>query len=232
MSFTIEAVIFDMDGLLVDSEGAWEHAEHAIFTRLGVPLTEERWPERTRGLRVKDVVAHWYERYPWSAPSTETVERELVESVRALLASDPRPLEGAVEAVLLARERCRKVGLASSSPVVLIESTLVALGIRANFDVLHSAETEALGKPHPAVYLSAARALGVSPTKTLALEDSVAGVTAAKAAGMICVAVPAPAERSDPRFAIADVRLDSLSSLRGAWDELESRATRSGARRE
>jgi len=93
---------------------------------------------------------------------------------------------------------------------------LAALDLGEAFEVVHSAEDEPYGKPHPGIYLTAAERLGVDPVACVAIEDSVAGVVAAKAARMAAVAVPE--DRGDPRFGIADAVLDSLADLAGWLD--------------
>ncbi|MCB0405615.1 MAG: HAD-IA family hydrolase, partial [Bdellovibrionales bacterium] len=105
------------------------------------------------------------------------------------------------------------LGLATSSPEKHIEAVLRALDLNRTFRVTYSADREPYGKPHPGVYLSTAKALGVEPECCLAIEDSVNGVVAAKAARMKCVAIPEERLRSDPRFAIADLKLSCLSEL-------------------
>ncbi|HEV2862122.1 MAG TPA: HAD-IA family hydrolase, partial [Pyrinomonadaceae bacterium] len=97
------------------------------------------------------------------------------------------------------------------------------LGLAGEFEVAYSAEEEEYGKPHPGVYLTTARRLGVSPAECLAVEDSFNGVLAAKAARMKCVAVPEPAPKADPRFCIADAVLDTLEDLNEeVWQQLNA----------
>jgi sugar-phosphatase len=88
------------------------------------------------------------------------------------------------------------------------------IGVREYLHVLQSAEHEPYGKPHPAVYIEAARRLDVPPERCLAVEDSPAGLLAAKAARMACLVVPAPEMRADRRYCIADLQLDSLLDFR------------------
>lgn len=216
----IRAAIFDMDGLLIDSEPLWQRAEMELFSALGVPISPERCVE-TRGFRVGEVVAHWYRQYPWAGASPKDTSEELIERVAELIRREGIPLPGAIDAVRFTRDRCDLVGLASSSPPALIEATLGRMGIRSLFDKVHSAEQEVYGKPHPAVYLAVATALEVPPIECIALEDSLNGVLAAKAARMRCIAVPEENARQDLRFLIADARIDSLSSLDDVlWDRL------------
>lgn len=208
----IQAAIFDMDGLLIDSEPIWQEAELSIFHGLGIPFTREDCIE-TRGWRVDEVVAYWHARRPWAGPTPSAVEAMLVETVREAIVERGAPLPGAIEAIEAMGSRFGRLALASSSPGVLIETVLEVLGVRQRFEVVHSAQGEDYGKPHPAVFLSAARRLEVDPTTCVVFEDSLAGVIAAKAARMRCVAVPERSERGDPRFTIADRVLDSLLEL-------------------
>jgi sugar-phosphatase len=204
---TVSAFIFDLDGLLIDSEPLWRRAEIEVFGRHGLHLGEEQCLETT-GLRIDEVVRHWGQ--PAEA-AAEIVDR-VIELVR--VEGSPKPF--AVESVREARRRTEKLALASSSPERLIEATLGKLGIRDVFDAVVSASSEPYGKPHPGVYLTtAARLGGVAPTECVAIEDSLNGVIAAKAARMRCVAVP---ERADARFAIADVVLSSLAGLAAVLD--------------
>lgn len=209
---TIRAAIFDMDGLLLDSEPFWQQAEIDVLGRLGVPLTPEMC-EQTKGLRIDEVITWWRSRYPWTGVSNERVVHDVLDGVAERVASHGRLLPGVEHALQLARRHCERVALASSSPMSLISHTLQTLGIRDQFDIVRSAEHEAHGKPHPAVYLSTAAELGISPLRCLAFEDSMTGVIAAKAARMVCVAVPDPTQRNDPRFTVADLTLDSLEQF-------------------
>lgn len=206
------ALIFDMDGVLVDSEPFWQEAEIDLFGRLGVPLTIERCRE-TQGLRAPEVVAHWNRLHPWTDGPLDAVTEQLVQRVAALIEERGEPLPGAVAAVRLARARGVLTALATSSPAANIQAVLRRLALVDGFDVVRSAEDEIYGKPHPAVYLRTAELLGVSPLRCAAVEDSLNGIISAKAARMRCVAVPHPSVRRDPRFAVADIVIDSLEEM-------------------
>jgi sugar-phosphatase len=211
----LTAAIFDMDGLLIDSEPAWRRAEVEVFATVGLELTE-RDCEATTGLRIDEVARHWFARAPWEGPSPHEVAERIVDRMTALVAAEGVPMPGAHEAV----ERCRaaglRLGLASSSAARLIDATLERLDLRDAFEVRCSAQHERWGKPHPAVFLTCAARLGVAPSGCLVLEDSLNGVIAAKAARMRCVAVPEATQRGDARFALADRVLDSLEALDAA----------------
>jgi mannitol-1-/sugar-/sorbitol-6-/2-deoxyglucose-6-phosphatase len=205
------AAIFDMDGLLIDSEPLWHEAEVEVFGRLGVPL-ERAATRSTKGMFVDEVVAYWHDRYPWDGPSRDQVRDEILERVGQLVVERGRPLPGAADVVAALAER-GPVALASSTPHALIEVVLGTLGLAEAFPIVCSAEDEAYGKPHPAVFLTAAERLGVDPERCCVFEDAPAGVLAAKAARMVCVAVPEAAERSNPHVLIADVVLESLEGF-------------------
>jgi HAD superfamily hydrolase (TIGR01509 family) len=208
----LRAVIFDMDGLLVDSEPLWVRAEMQIFGEVGVLLTEEDCAQ-TKGLRTDDVIAHWRTRKPWEGVTSKEVEHRLVARVAALVGEEGRALPGIENALAVARKGGRKVALASSSPLVIIRATLARLGLADAFEVVQSAEHEALGKPHPGIFLSTAARLGASAVECVVLEDSLTGVLAAKAARMACIAVPFDHPTHDARFVIADAVIGSLTEV-------------------
>lgn len=212
---TIEASLFDMDGLLVDSEILWHEAEVEIFAHLGVDLggAKER---STKGLYVDDVVQFWYLRQSWSGPTCAEVSEMLLERVGELVERKGRLLPGATRALDLTAAR-GPVALASSTPLGLIERILAHFDLLGRFVSLHSAQFEPYGKPHPGVFLTAATALGVAPVDCLVFEDSPAGVLAAKAARMMVVAVPTTSDRPSAEFTLADLVLDSLEHLDESW---------------
>ena len=195
----LTAVIFDMDGVLIDSEPFWQRAQMAVFAELGHFHTEEDC-NSTIGVRIDQLVAHWYRIRPWSSPSQEEVVQRILDQVIALILQEGQPKAGVI-------------GLATSSPFAMAEAVLGKLGIQDRFMAVHSAEVERFGKPHPDVYIHAAEKLGVEPVHCLAIEDSFTGLLAAKAASMTALIVPDPALVGDPRLAIANHELRSLAEL-------------------
>lgn len=214
----IAAVIFDMDGVLVDSEPLWRRAEVEVFAEYGLVISEDDC-KATMGLRLDDVIRF---RFPHFAPAESLrAEERVLDRVVALVSSEGEPKSDAARAVDYVRARGLPVALASSSPLRLIRATLDRLGLSDRFRVIHSAESEPFGKPHPAVYLTTAERLGVRPESCLAIEDSLRGLVSAKAASMRCIAVP---EDHDPHpgFALADLTLKSLRELDdAAWASLD-----------
>jgi len=205
----LRAAIFDLDGLLIDSEPLWQRAEHELFATVGLQLSASEVAETT-GLRIDEVVALRHRQQPWETPSVAELSEQIVTRVIALVLAEGVAKPGGARAIALCARAGLHLAVASSSPLRLIDASLARLGLRDQFAEVVSAEREPYGKPHPAVFLSAAARLGVAPTECLVFEDSLNGVIAAKAARMICVAVP---ERVDPRFAIADAILPSLQAF-------------------
>jgi len=214
MGRPIEAVVFDMDGVLIDSEPLWREVERAVFGGLGIEVTD-RDLEETMGVRINEVVALWRSRHPWDDPPLEEVEGRILEGVARAIRERGVVNEAASGAVAYFQGLGLRLALASSSPYRLIDAVLSLSGLGDRFGTVHSAEEEASGKPDPAVYQTTARKLGVPSEHCLAIEDSPSGVRSARAAGMLCVAVP---ERPPPEggFHGADLVLDSLAAV-GDW---------------
>ena len=169
----------------------------------------------TKGMFVDEVVAYWYARQPWTGASPGEVVASLLERVGELVENEGRLLPGALRAIDLAGAR-GPLALASSTPMALIFRCLDHFALRDRFAAVHSAEFEPYGKPHPGVFLSAAAA-SASRHACLVIEDSAAGVLAAKAGRMCVVAVPTREDRQAPAFALADLVLDSLEELDASW---------------
>src|SRR5215218_4699813 len=208
----IDAMIFDMDGLLVDSEPLWRIAEIEMLSAVGVPITHDD-AVQTTGLRTDEVVEVWYSRYPWPDPPKKAIEARIITRLIALVRERGKLMPGARETLNAVSGAGYPLAIASSSSSEIIAAVLDTLGIAAYFQVAQSAEHEPYGKPHPGVYIEAARGLDIAPMRCLAFEDSPNGVIAAKAARMRCIAVPDPALTDDRRFQAADLILPSLSAF-------------------
>jgi sugar-phosphatase len=216
----LDAVIFDLDGVLIDSEPFWQAAEVARFGEVGLHL-EATQTEATMGLRVDEAVAYWYARRPWpngDDPDHGALIGRILDSVEELVLTRGEPLPGVLDAVAAAEKLGLRLAVASSSRTRIVDAALRRLGLADRFGAVCSAEDEAHGKPHPAVFLTAARRLGVEPTRCLVVEDSVNGMVAALAARMVCVVVP-DHQRSSPRFAAADHVLPSLEGFPALLEE-------------
>ena len=213
----IKAVILDMDGVLIDSEPFWREAEIEAFGEVGLRLTDDLCRE-TMGLRIDEAVDYWHRKHGWEGRTPGEVAERVVRGLIERIRREGELMAGARHALEFFKARGVKLGLASSSSYRIIGTVVERLGLAGEFGCVYSAEEEEYGKPHPGIYLTAARRLGVSPTECLAIEDSLNGVLAAKAARMRCAAVPEAEARRDPRFAIAEVTLDSLEEIgEGVW---------------
>lgn len=213
-----KAALFDLDGLLIDSEPLWQEAEMEVFATVGVPLTREHCL-KTQGMRIDQVVAFWFQLYPWSGVSQAEVSERVVERLLELIRERGRPLPGALAAIDLFRGAGVPVAIASSSSRRIIQTVVDKFCIGERITLFHSAEHEEFGKPHPAVYQTTCKLLKVNPRECGALEDSVNGVLSAKGAGLKVIAVPDPHVPRE-RYTEADVILDSLVELRLADIEL------------
>jgi mannitol-1-/sugar-/sorbitol-6-/2-deoxyglucose-6-phosphatase len=217
----IRAVIFDVDGILIDSEPYWREAEIESFARQGITLTEADCVS-TAGMRIQEVTTYWFARKPWQGASTEELAREILAGVIRRIRERGAPMPGVREAIRFLHDRGLRLALASSSAMILIDAVIDQLGIRSDFEILSSAENEPRGKPDPGVYLTTAGKLILPPEECLAIEDSINGVKAAKSAGMRCIAIPLPQLWGDPRYGQADLILRSLVDLNiEAWHYLE-----------
>lgn len=201
-----------MDGLLVDSEPWWRVAETKVFGRLSVAPTEADF-DYMMGRRMPEVISIWYSKHPWPDFDALAVQHEIVDEVGRLVTENAQLMPGVVEALEFFKAKNIPTALASSSPLRLIERLISFYRIEQYFSVVRSAEFEANGKPAPDVFLTTAKALNIAPENCLVFEDSHNGVLAAKAAGMRCVAVPAPEHLEQERFDIADWKWSSLNEI-------------------
>lgn len=208
----IDAVIFDMDGVLIDSEPLWKIAMEDVFQSVGATITKQEF-QQTVGLRIDEVVVYWSKQKPWSSYSAKEVEHKIVQRMVDLIHANGEPLPGVIQTLELLKERNIKIGLATSSYSVLIDAVLNTLNIHRYFDATHSAEHEDFGKPHPAVYLSAAKSLKADSLRCLVVEDSFNGLVSALAAKMKVVCIPEKTHHPDPRLSVAHYTFENMNQL-------------------
>jgi len=206
----IKAVIFDMDGLLVNSEPYWKIAEKQVFGELGLDLSDDLL-RQVMGFRLSEVVKHWYNYQPWPSPDFEKTELDVLVAVTDLIIKYAEPMQGVYKVLDYYRQKDIPIALASSSARQLISAVLNKLNIENYFKFIHSAAFEFYGKPHPAIFLTVAEKLNILPENCLVFEDSINGVVAAKAAKMQCIAIPEPEKYTDNRFYIADEKYPDLA---------------------
>ncbi|APZ92139.1 hexitol phosphatase HxpB [Fuerstiella marisgermanici] len=207
-----EAVVFDMDGLMIDSQPYWQAAQLEILQPLGVPITLQDTIDTT-GMRIDQIVDKCYAETPWNSASCSEVCDRILQRVTELVCEHKPVMPGLAHAIRVCQQQGVKLGLASSSPMSLIDATLEMLQMKDVFLVKTSAEHLRYGKPHPEVYLNACDALNVQPYHCVAIEDSFVGLLAAKAALMKTIVVPERSAADDKQFVIADHQLASLEEL-------------------
>lgn len=207
-----DAVIFDMDGVLIDSEPLWKIAMEEVFGSVGSRLTKQDF-QKTVGLRIDEVVRFWHKHEGWTGVTPENIEQQIVLKMVELIRANAIPLTGVLDTLGFLREKRMKIGLATSSYEVLVRTVLRELGITDFFDFYHSAEHEEYGKPHPAVYLTVAQKLEVLPTRCLVIEDSLNGVISAKAARMKVVCIPEKTHHPEPKLVLADYMFDTMLEM-------------------
>lgn len=205
----LQAIIFDMDGLLIDSEPIWREAEKEIFAEVGITLTDEMC-FTTVGLRIDEVVNHWHSKFPWKNPSQEIIKEKVIDKVIELILQKGEILPGVIQTIEYFHSKNYPLAIASASSIRIIDAVIKKLKIKKYFTIIHSAEFEEFGKPHPAVFISTAKKLNVLPQNCLVFEDSLNGVIAAKAARMKVIAVPENIHYDDPRFTVADEKWKNL----------------------
>lgn len=209
LSGRYRAVIFDMDGLLLETEESWHASESELFRRYGAEFTrEDQLALIGTGMAFS---ARYYARRLGLPEERGT---DLVNEMMAIMHEHVRrevgTRPGALELVSQLRDMGVPLGLASNSPRFLADDALATAGLADAFDAIVTADDVEHPKPAPDIYLLACERLGVTPHEALALEDSVSGVAAAKAAGLTCIAVPMFAETD---VSAADRVVDSLERL-------------------
>jgi HAD superfamily hydrolase (TIGR01509 family) len=216
------AAIFDMDGLLLDTEPLWGESMLQVATHYQVPIGPQFF-KHTTGLRIYEVTEYWKEKFPWPGnASANQLAEEVLDDIIARSKSHGRIMPGALALLQWLQSRNIKVGLATSSPTRMLQALIDHFGLMDYFHTLTSADTALFGKPHPEVYLQCAHALQVAPWNCVALEDSVNGMISGKAARMKVVVVPEEGRFDDPKFGVADVKLHSLEDFTEAvWDSLQ-----------
>lgn len=206
------SVIFDMDGLLIDSEPLWQEAGQEVLSLYNIQLTDEQYHSST-GLRTPEWIDYWFSYHQidkLKAPGAiEHIEEAALQKIR----ESGRIMPGVEYIIDFFTQRNFHLGIASSSPMRLINVVVDKLNIRSYLHAITSAESLAYGKPHPQVFINCAEELSVPPHQCIVFEDSFNGLIAAKAAKMKCVVVPHHAVYNSPRWSAADLIINSLTNF-------------------
>ncbi len=207
----IKALVFDFDGLILDTEGPVYQSWRELFLLYGYKLTLDDWQicigsaEGTASF-FNNLGEKLDDSFDMQTEAPKRLQREL-----ELVASQPI-LPGVMEYIQGAKERGLKLGIASSSDCGWVTGHLEERGLRDHFDCVLAADDVGVTKPDPTLYLSALECLGIDADQAIAFEDSPNGVLAAKRAGLFCVAVPNPLTRQ-LRIEQADLQLNSLTEM-------------------
>lgn len=206
----INAVIFDMDGVMIDSEPLWEKTERILLARRSIDYSPD-YRDKIVGLNQRDSGRLLVDTFDLD----ETVDDIINERISILTSIYEEELELIPALVPLLEQLARegyRLAVASSSPLRVVTFVLDMFSLHNHFLTVVSGDSVGNGKPHPDIYLHTADMLGVVPAECVAIEDSINGLRSAKGAGMYCIAIPD--KRLTPeQFESADVILDSLREL-------------------
>jgi sugar-phosphatase len=208
----LNTVIFDMDGLLIDSEPWWQQAGMETLRRFNVTLSAIQY-HHTTGLRTPEWLDYWFGYFGVDKKLIPAAAAALHENVFEKIRTGANPMPGVRHALDLFKAKQFRIGLATSSPLSLAKIVTDKLDINDYFDAVSSAEDLPFGKPHPQVYMDCATALSANPLECLAFEDSFNGLIAAKAARMKCLVIPVADQYDLPKWGAADLKLSSLLDL-------------------
>lgn len=205
-------VIFDMDGLLIDSEPLWQEAGSSLLKQHGITLSDAQY-HSTTGLRTPEWLDYWFTQYKIDQQHTASASELVEQSALEFIQEKGNAMPGVEYIMDFFKKEDYRIGLASSSPMRLIKMVVDKLGIGHYLSAMASAEKLPFGKPHPQVFLDCAELLQVRPSACIVFEDSFNGMIAAKAARMKCVVIPAPELFHQSRWDAADLKLSSLEQF-------------------
>lgn len=204
------AAIFDMDGLLLDTEPLWGESMLEVANKHEVNIRSDFF-KYTTGLRINEVTAFWQYKFGWkSGISPDNMANEIVENIIERSILKGRVMPGVINLLEDLKSNHVPLGVATSSPSVMMHTLLEHFNLKSYFNALVSAEYVGYGKPHPAVYIKCADEIGIEPFKCVAFEDSINGMVAAKAARMQVVVVPDEYNFDKEGYGLADLKIQSL----------------------
>lgn len=178
-----KAVIFDMDGVIIDSEGLWRQAQKEALAGWRAEVSDEECELLTKGKRLDEIAGTWCEHCRLEADPA-LIEAAIRLRIIELIGREGKAIEGIYDVMTYFREAGYRIALATSSSYEIVHAVLEKLSIGHYFEVICSADDERYGKPHPAVYLSALRKLGLAASQCIVVEDSLSGYRAALSAGL------------------------------------------------
>lgn len=219
----IEAVIFDMDGTLIDSMWIWPSIDEDFFEKYHL-VAPEHFHEDIEGMSYTEVVQFFLDVFPTLRRTPQQIMDEWTEMAHERYMKEAPMKDGAREFILEMKRQGKKIGIATSNGRTLVQDTLHALGVEEYFDVVRTACEAGKGKPAPDVYLMVADELGISPERCLVFEDVPMGILAGKNAGMKVCAIDDAFSRvqEDKKRDLADYYIYSYDDIRNETYEVLS----------
>jgi len=208
----LDTVIFDMDGLLIDSEPLWYEAGAEVLAQYGKQLSKTLY-EQTVGLRTEEWLEYWFRHFNIPFDTIDTAKIQIEQRVEQKIRTKGKALPGLEHIFHYFHARRYKIGLATSSALKIAQAVTDVLGIKPFLQAITSAEHLPYGKPHPQVYIECAEQLQSDPSSCICFEDSFNGMIAAKAAKMQCVVVPVHNQLQDSKWGAADLKISSLQNF-------------------
>ncbi|PHM54471.1 phosphatase [Xenorhabdus sp. KK7.4] len=209
----MKAVIFDMDGVLINSEPLWKKSGMLVLNHYGVPVTYDEMFNMT-GIPVPGMVDRVCQLYNKNDLNKSEIVKDFFNKGIELILTEKPIMDGVVECLELLAQKNIKIGIASASPLSLLLNIVEQCDIAKYFDYISSADDMPYNKPHPMVYLNAAEKLNVSPKECIGIEDSKTGMIAVKAASMKCVVIPNSIEYDHSYWDVADWKIKTISELK------------------
>ena len=182
----IKAVIFDMDGVISDTQKLHASVEEKLLKKYGIELNSDEITEKYAGVPDKEFFEKIFKDYKVSVDVEKIINEKWKEMIN-IAKNNIFPIPGIIELVKQLKENRFKLAVASSSPHNFIELVLSELKLEGKFDVIVSAEDVKFGKPNPEIFLLASKNLSVDPSECVVIEDGINGIIAAKRAGMKCI---------------------------------------------
>lgn len=208
----IQAIIFDLDGTIIDSEPLWQEAEISLFAEEGLFLTSQDCT-KTMGLQTFQAVKYWHNKIPVKKRSVQELTDALNSKVMSLIREKGEIKPGVREVIEMLHSLNIPMAIASSSTISLIETVVDRFDLSNFFPIISSGDFVKHGKPNPEIFLLAAAELKVDPMYCIAIEDSFNGMIAAKAARMKLIAYLDDERINDTKYDFADLKLESFHNF-------------------
>lgn len=202
--------IFDMDGVIIDSEPYWRKAQIEILSKYNICINDDDCIQYTMGKRIDDIALIWSQLYSLKT-NTKLLEKEIITAVIDHITKSGEAKKGLYELLNYLSKNNFNIALATSSSRSIIDAVFNKLNIAEFFQIVCSADDEKFGKPHPAIYLRVLEKFDITANECIVLEDSITGLISAKSASMETIVIPE--DKTDPRFSLANITLSSMLEI-------------------